>query len=133
MTGGIPPALGQLTQLVWLNLAGNELTGGIPPALGQLAALEYLFLRDNRLTGPIPPALGQVTRLKILDLADNALTGPVPPELGYLTPPPTGTDVRLDGNLLTGCLPAAWRRWPHYFTVVVRGDGEDRALPFCPD
>ena len=41
-----------------LNYRYPQLTGPIPPALGQLAALEWLDLGSYQLTGPIPPGNG---------------------------------------------------------------------------
>ena len=57
LTGSIPPELGTLTGLSWLNLARNQLGGSIPPELGLLANLETLSLARNQLSGPIPAEL----------------------------------------------------------------------------
>ena len=54
LVGSIPPALGSLTNLLWLQLGSNALTGPIPDALGSLASLQLLFLYRNDLTGPLP-------------------------------------------------------------------------------
>ena len=119
--------MGQLSQLQWLNLGGNQLTGPIPPKLGNLSRLTTLILENNQLTGPIPPELenlsrleflwlygshrgggevppelGNLSRLKVLSLGDNQLTGEIPPELGRLS------DLErlfLSENQLTGEIP----------------------------
>ncbi len=39
LAGGIPPELGNLSNLTRLILSGNELSGGIPPELGNLSQL----------------------------------------------------------------------------------------------
>ncbi len=82
-TEEIPPELGQLAQLQWLDLSYNQLTGKIPPELGQLAQLQRLDLSYNQLTGKIPPELGQLAQLQRLSLYYNRLTA-LPPELGQL-------------------------------------------------
>ncbi len=41
-----------------LSLRGNGLTGAVPAAFGNLTNLYLLYLGDNDLTGPIPAALG---------------------------------------------------------------------------
>ena len=130
MTGSIPAALGNLTNLKWLHLDDNTLTGSIPAELGNLANLERLTLYDNDLGGSIPPELGNLTSLKRLRLDGNKLTGSIPAELGRLTnlgslylydndlggsiPPALGdltslTQLRLYDNELTGSIPRELR------------------------
>jgi len=54
LTGEIPPWIGNLTNLNYLNLSYNELSGEIPSEIGNLTNLEYLYLDINELTGIIP-------------------------------------------------------------------------------
>eukprot|EP00850_Spirogloea_muscicola_P001430 SM000005S17227 [mRNA] locus=s5:932110:938046:+ [translate_table: standard] len=64
-----------------LNLSSYNLSGGVPPALVNLTQLKSLSLDNNYLTGPIPGAIGSLPQLKTLELQNNALSGSVPPEL----------------------------------------------------
>jgi Leucine-rich repeat (LRR) protein len=100
--GSLPPELGKLTGLVYLNLWDNQLTGNIPPELGKLTGLGTLILSNNQLTGSIPPELGKLTQLPNLDLSNNQLTGSIPPELGKLI---GLTDLDLSNNQLSGSIP----------------------------
>ena len=106
LTGVLPPELGQLTELRWLNVAGgssstpNGLTGVIPPELGSLVKLEGMDLSSNFLSGPIPEELGNLTGLGKLDLRRNFLSGCIPVELSHLT-------VESDG--LERCIPTEVR------------------------
>ncbi len=104
LTGPIPPALGNLSNLQGLSLWGNQLTGPIPAELGNLSNLQGLSLSGNQLTGPIPPALGNLSNLQDLSLWRNQLTGPVPPALGNLS---NLQELYLSGNQLTGPIPSA--------------------------
>ena len=67
-----------------LKLRTNALSGSIPPELGRLNTMTWLDLGENRLTGNIPAELGDLTNLRTLDLGygDNALSGNIPPETG---------------------------------------------------
>ena len=53
LTGGIPTALGNLTNLVTLDLGSNQLGGGVPASLGNLTKLRNLYLGGTQLDGPI--------------------------------------------------------------------------------
>ena len=112
MTGEIPPELGQLRNLLDLDLSTNQLTGEIPSELGRLQNLETLQLQSNQLTGEIPSELGQLTNLsgKLwdvlvpgLNLSANQLTGEIPPELGQLR---NLLGLNLSTNQLTGEIPS---------------------------
>ncbi len=107
MTGQIPPELGNLDNLLLLNLSWNRLSGPIPPELGNLASLTSVYLHGNGLSGPLPPELGSLHNLTALSLCGNQLNGPAPPEL--LANMPKLTWLSLDENRLTGCVPTHLR------------------------
>ena len=95
LTGGIPPALGELSALWRLDLSDNDLQGSIPPELGKLSALDYLGLADNQLTGTIPAAFGKLSKLQRMDISNNRLSGDVPVEFCNL---PSLVYVEVEGN-----------------------------------
>ena len=100
--GTIPPELGSLPNLRGMFLDRNQLNGTIPSELGDLANLSRLWLFGNQLTGTISPELGGLTNLTWLYLYGNKLNGPIPPELGGLT---NLELLYLDGNKLSGPIP----------------------------
>ena len=105
LTGELPRELGDLTELVVLDLGAGpqnptffndhchnlphsrcgSLGGLIPPELGNLTKLEVLRLDFNFLVGTLPPQLGQLVNLRVLDLTANDFEGPVPPQWGNLS------------------------------------------------
>jgi RHS repeat-associated protein len=94
--------------VITLSLVSNQLRDSLPPSLGQLRALQYLDLRANQLTGSLPTTLGQLTQLRSLDVSGNKLTGVLPAELGNLT---QLQGFGADNNQLTGSLPASFGNW----------------------
>ena len=82
--GNISPGLGDLDELVKLNMHGNQLTGSIPPEIGNLAKLKELRLSNNRLTGSVPEAFAALDDLELIRLSDNPLTGCIPTSLQYV-------------------------------------------------
>ena len=70
LTGSLPAALGDLSQLETVALSGNQLTGTIPTALGNLSStLETVLLKGNQLSGCIPAALRTVERNDLAQLS----------------------------------------------------------------
>jgi len=128
LAGTLPPALGNLSSLEWLDLSHNQLTGDIPAGLGKLNHLQKLTLSGNQLTGPIPPELGVLQDLELLALANNQLSGPIPPELGNLT---SLLDLFLSANRLTGPIP------PELGNIVslvhLRAESNELAGPLPPE
>ena len=120
LTGKIPPELGSLSNLQWLEFgndgfscgeqgceptspSANRLSGEIPSELGNLANLWWLNLRGNRLDGEIPAELGQLANLGWLFLEGNQLSGQIPAELGQLT---NLRGIVLSSNRLSGEMPS---------------------------
>ncbi|CAM6033885.1 unnamed protein product [Sphagnum compactum] len=102
LQGGLPPAIGNLSNLVGLILVGNPNLGGpIPEELGSCAQLSLLDLHDNAFNGSIPITLGYL-QLGQLDLSGNELTGSIPPQLGNISGLET---LELHNNRLTGTIP----------------------------
>ncbi len=103
LNGNIPSELGNLNNLIFLQLNNNQLTGIIPANLGNLTNLIELFLHDNQLTGNIPAELGNLSNLTKLYLSTNELVGNIPPELRSLS---NLTHLYLHTNQLVGNIPA---------------------------
>lgn len=124
----VPPELGTLANLTWLELNNNDLTGSIPSELGALANLTDLGLGDNDLTGEIPPELGNLASLENLDLAYNRLlTGSIPPELGGLT---SLQYLSLSGTfLLDGAIPPEFGNLTSLTSFYLSGTGIGGPLP----
>ena len=104
LMGPIPPDLGNLTNLESLWLPSNDITGPIPPELGNLSNLNEMHIGYNSLSGSIPPELGNLANLRKLYLQENELIGPILPELSNLSKLEL---LYLDGNEFSGCAPVA--------------------------
>jgi len=102
LTGAIPSELGNITDLVYLQLHNNQLSGSIPLELGNLSNAQDIILSNNQLTGSIPIELGSLSSVTRFRLNLNQLTGSIPVELGNLS---TLTELSLYSNQLTGPIP----------------------------
>lgn len=86
ITGSIPTSIGDLSDLVILELYENSLSDTLPKELGQLSKLERMELYNNNFTGSIPLEFSNLSSLEILWLNNNNLSGNIPTTLGGLTP-----------------------------------------------
>ncbi|MCO5557880.1 hypothetical protein L7F22_011452 [Adiantum nelumboides] len=64
----------QTVQVFSLSLPNLDFRSSLPPFLGQLVHLEYLNLSGNHFSGSIPPEYSSLTRLQVLDLSSNNLS-----------------------------------------------------------
>ena len=83
VSGGIPPEIGELINLMHLDLSENELTGQIPSTIGNLSSLDTLYLHNNHLTY-IPESIGNLSSLVSLSFSDNQITS-LPGSIGNLS------------------------------------------------
>ncbi|KAH8951031.1 hypothetical protein BDL97_09G004700 [Sphagnum fallax] len=101
VVGTLPPAIGNLTNLVILSLTRNPgLTGPTPAEISNLGSLQILDLHDNNFNGTIPGYINS-WGLQELDLSGNQLTGVIP-NFGSMTSLQT---LKLSGNQLSGPSP----------------------------
>ena len=147
LSGAIPD-LSSLGSLVQLDLTGNDLTGGIPAlpasllflrlidndlsgAIGNLSgmtALRHLHLNDNGFSGAVPGNLP--SGLQQLYVRNNALDGSTFPDLSSLS---SLSDIRLDGNALTGSVPPDDLLPPNLRILLLYNNSLSGALPDMSD
>ncbi|KAF3968523.1 hypothetical protein CMV_007591 [Castanea mollissima] len=103
LKGKFPKGLVDCSELIILDLSGNEISGSIPPYISEiLPAVEVLKLSNNNLSGEIPSSMGNCSNPEVLILDNNRLTGHIPQQLNQL--------IRLEvfsvvNNLLSGPVP----------------------------
>ena len=102
ISGTIPVEIGNLSKLLYLNLEGNQLSGTIPSEMGELKELRTLNLSTNELEGSIPKELRHLANLRSLDLSWNGLRDRIPTEIGELS---NLSNLELHGNDFIGEIP----------------------------
>ncbi|CAN6271452.1 unnamed protein product [Urochloa humidicola] len=68
-------SISKLTNLVNLDLGGNEFSGNIPDSIGELKRLEEIHLDNNDISGELPSTLSNCTSLVTIDLKNNSFNG----------------------------------------------------------
>ncbi|KAL9166992.1 hypothetical protein ABFS82_05G067100 [Erythranthe guttata] len=128
LSGGIPPQIGALSKLTYLNLSRNNLVGDLPLSLTNLTKLESLDLSHNSIGGAIPSTIGNLASLVALDLSHNYLiNGSLPSTLGRLT---RLKSLRLSHNQLKGFFEAGIAKLPSIETIDLSRNLISEQMPF---
>ncbi|XP_027152368.1 probable LRR receptor-like serine/threonine-protein kinase At3g47570 [Coffea eugenioides] len=101
IVGTIPPELGNLSFLVWLNVRNNSFHGHLPTELSRLHRLKYINLASNDFEGEFPSWLGCLSALWYINFEYNRFSGSLSGRLSNFTKLET---IRLDYNFFTGNL-----------------------------
>ncbi|KAL8499141.1 hypothetical protein ACS0TY_022207 [Phlomoides rotata] len=101
--GTIPKDIGNLTNLVRLELHHNDFSGSIPPTFTHLPTLQGLYLNNNNLKGLVLEDLCDLHNLVELNLRFNQLSGPIPTCLGNVS---SLRKIFLNSNMLTSTIPS---------------------------
>ncbi|GKU86229.1 hypothetical protein SLEP1_g777 [Rubroshorea leprosula] len=120
LSGSIPLTLWSLTSLQKLQLFFNNLNGTIPPEIGNMASLQSLDLNTNQLSGELPENISSLTNLAAISLFTNNFSGIIPKDFGKHNP---SLWVRFDGNLFTSDITNAFGVHP-FLTYISLSDNQ---------
>ena len=84
-SGSLPSQLFQLRFLQTLDMADNSFNGNIPPEIGNMTKLSYLSFSNNNFSGEIPTSIVSLKELTTLDLSFNSLSLEIPIDFGKLS------------------------------------------------
>lgn len=109
LTGSIPSTIGNtMTRLVDIRIGSSKLSGSLPTSMALMKNLQVFYAARCQLSGPVDAiwkaSSRALPRLREFHVHQNQLTGSVPRfrSSEYLS------SVYLDGNRLTGSLPAGF-------------------------
>ncbi len=136
----IPDEIGNIDDLININLAYNEFSGELPTAFSRIRGIYTLYLNDNNFSGAIPEEFGNMPTLKCLTLDYNNLTGEIPASFGYnmpcLQPELSGQPTGFIGNKLTGevppyfySTPELWAEWESFWETQSQQKGYGLTMP----
>ncbi|KAH6831756.1 hypothetical protein C2S53_008375 [Perilla frutescens var. hirtella] len=100
----IPNELGNLSNLIKLNLGFNNLTELIPTALGRLSNIQSLYINGNNLQGSISHVLCSLKKLYSVDFSENNFSGQIPRCLVDL---PFLREINFSGNAFSSYIPSS--------------------------
>nr|GFB14059.1 MDIS1-interacting receptor like kinase 2-like [Tanacetum cinerariifolium] len=110
LNGSMPESLGNLKNLEYLVLMGNQLSGPIPEELEKLKLVRIEMSR-NRFSGHFPNGICNEGKLEKLVVANNSLIGRLPKSLYNCS---SLIRLRFDGNQLTGDISESFGVYPNF-------------------
>ena len=81
LSGRIPSQVGLLSNIKQIWFAEMPLTGTIPSEVGNMALLEDIFFHLTDLEGTVPAVFADLENLKVITLSDTSITGAIPEDL----------------------------------------------------
>ncbi|KAM3220675.1 receptor kinase-like protein Xa21 [Capsicum annuum] len=109
-TGEVPSDLGDLRELEFLNLGGNQLTNergqqelGFLNSLVDCKKLQFLILANNPLNGVLPDSVSNLSStIEMFNVEKSRINGRIPRGVGNMS---SLLSLVLSGNQLTGTIP----------------------------
>lgn len=78
MSGFLTTEVGNLKNLMELDISENRLSGEIPSSLCSCTSLENLYMQENSFQGSIPLSLESLRGIQNFDISHNNLSGKIP-------------------------------------------------------
>ncbi|MXW45371.1 MAG: hypothetical protein F4Z63_05130 [Gammaproteobacteria bacterium] len=128
--GSIPLEVYNLTNLTHLDLSDNDaLSGGIEDRIKKLKKLTHLELDGNNLSGSLPPNFGKLRKLRVLFIEENNLTGTFPDDFDGMT---ALEWAWLDHNHITGTINKDYcTSFPNLTRLWLDGNALTGKVPMC--
>jgi len=101
----LPPSIGRLEDLQYLDLSATEKLVNLPEEIGDLANLNKLDLQRSGITS-LPPSIGRLKNLQVLNLSSAKELVNLPEEIGNLT---SLCSLSLYGSNITSLPPSIGR------------------------
>jgi len=134
MSGTIPAAIGQLTELTRLRLIGDEnpvkvvdIHGSIPAELWNCTKIQVLQLKYTNLTGGIPAGIEKMVNLQEINFQQSYLNCELPEALFNL---PNLTKAYLHQSNFKGKVPASLVNATKLTRLYLQGNKLEAGLPF---
>lgn len=112
-TGQIPSSFSGLTELISLVLENNSFSGNID-FISSLVNLGTVALRENGFSGSLPDGIGALKNVRQFDIEKNDFNGAVPAGISEIMTTIDKYHLAMDGNALTGKLPADIYEHPRF-------------------
>ncbi|KAK2998001.1 hypothetical protein RJ639_026390 [Escallonia herrerae] len=123
----LPKAIFNVSSLVILDLADNEIEGSLPKDVcSLLSSLELFRLYSNRVSGEMPTPLLGCSSLQILDFSLNSFTGSIPGDIWNVS---TLQELYLRRNNLVGTIPPPTSNMSMLTMLYIGDNNYDGRIP----
>lgn len=78
LSSNVPQYIGNMTEIIKLDLSSNLLNGTIPNTFDNLVNATFLDFGRIKFVRPLPPSIGNLKKLTLFMLSNNAFSGSIP-------------------------------------------------------
>lgn len=117
---------GNLTELLKLSMANNNLSGTLPGNLGDFKSLKYFDISYNVFSGKIPKDIGKLQSIQNLSFAGNAFSGPLPDSIGDVD---SVRSLDISHNRLSGSLPPSLKNLKSLVLLNLSFNAFEKEIP----
>ncbi|XP_020591560.1 probable LRR receptor-like serine/threonine-protein kinase At4g20940 [Phalaenopsis equestris] len=115
-----------LTALLKLSMANNNLSGALPGNLGNFKALKYLDISFNLFHGEIPKDFGKLQSIQNLSFAGNNFSGSLPDSIGDID---SVRSLDMSHNHLSGSLPSSLKALKSLLSLNLSFNEFEKGIP----
>ncbi|KAJ3670013.1 hypothetical protein LUZ60_010337 [Juncus effusus] len=122
--------LANLTLLVKISMAGNNLSGILPRNLGDFKSLKFFDVSNNLFYGELPEGIGKLSNLQNISLSGNNFTGQIPDSVNGLK---SIQSFDLSRNSFSGPIPVTLKEIKSLVSLNLSQNGFTKGIPIGLD
>ncbi len=129
LEGTIPAEVSDMVNLWYLHMGGSKISGPLP-SIAKLTNMKSFMFFKSSISGTIPDEFANWTNLEAVMIYDTEVSGPLPASLGSATGSHKSFSIMLYNNNFEGNIPENWANMPAHCKILrVQGNKLSGVIP----